>query len=228
VDQETYNGQALKYAEELRELYASERLQRKRVEHSLAALQDSYRATVRALAAALELRDDLTAGHADRVTELALRLTNRVAPHLRADPQLEYGFLLHDVGKIGVPDAILRKRGTLDRDERREVERHPLHGERIVAEIPYLHGLTREIIVSHHERWDGSGYPHRLVGTGIPLAARIFAVVDTFDAMTNARPYRSALTLPAALAEIDRQAGSQFDPQIAAEFIELVAEESAA
>jgi HD-GYP domain-containing protein (c-di-GMP phosphodiesterase class II) len=228
VDQPLAIAQTLRYAEELRDLYGVERLQRQRVEESLAWLEDSYRLTVRALATALELRDDLTGGHAERVTSLALSLTDRVAPHLCSDVQLEYGFLLHDLGKIGVPDAILRKPAPLTADERRQIELHPLHGERIVEQIPYLHGLTREIVVFHHERWDGGGYPARLVGSGIPLAARVFAVVDAFDAMTNDRPYRAALSLSEALEDIDRQAGHQFDPRVAAEFIDLIARSEAA
>jgi HD-GYP domain-containing protein (c-di-GMP phosphodiesterase class II) len=221
------NAQALRYAEELRDLYRTERLHRTRAEDSLARLEDSYGTTVRALAAALDLRDDMTGGHAARVTRLALRLTDRVAPHLCSGPQLECGFLLHDLGKIGVPDAILLKPAALDESERREIERHPLHGERIVAQIPYLHGLTREIVLAHHERWDGGGYPHGLVGSGIPLAARIFCVADAFDAMTNDRPYRNALPVPTALREIELQAGRQFDPAVANEFAALLVEEAA-
>src|SRR3954464_8797412 len=130
VNQSLAIAQALRYAEELRDLYRTERLHRTRAEDSLARLEESYGTTVRALAAALDLRDDMTGGHAARVTRLALQLTDRVAPHLCSDPQLEYGFLLHDLGKIGVPDAILLKPAALDEAERREIERHPLHGER--------------------------------------------------------------------------------------------------
>jgi HD-GYP domain-containing protein (c-di-GMP phosphodiesterase class II) len=227
VDQPLAIAQALRYAEELRELYGAERLQRRRAEHSLTRLEDSYRTTVRALATALDLRDDMTGGHAERVTRLAVRLTERLAPNLCSDPQLEFGFLLHDVGKIGVPDAILLKPAALDEAERREIERHPLHGEKIVTQIPYLHGLTRQIVVSHHERWDGEGYPHGLFGSGIPLAARIFSVADTFDAMTNDRPYRDALPVSSAVEEIERQSGRQFDPAVVHEFASLVLEEAA-
>ena len=219
--------QALRYAEEFCELYGAERRRRERVEHSLAQLEDSYRATVSTLATALDLRDDLRGGHAERVTRLAIRLTQRVAPVLCVDPQLEYGFLLHDVGKIGVADAILRKVGPLDEGERREIERHPLYGELIVKRIPYLHGLTREIVASHHERWDGEGYPSGLFGSGIPLAARVFAVADAFDVMTNDRPYRAALSTSDALAEIERQAGRQFDRHVVSRFVLLCVEETA-
>jgi HD-GYP domain-containing protein (c-di-GMP phosphodiesterase class II) len=217
-------AQALRYAEELGELHRSERGQRRRAEAALAQLQDSYGTTVRALAAALELRDDITGGHAERVTRLALLLAERVAPDLSEDPQLEYGFLLHDVGKIGVPDAVLQKPGQLNVDERRLIERHPEHGARILREVPYLDGVALDIVIAHHERWDGGGYPLGLVGTGIPLAARIFALADAFDAMTNDRPYRAALSRSEALAELERCAGVQFDPGLTCAFVDLINE----
>jgi HD-GYP domain-containing protein (c-di-GMP phosphodiesterase class II) len=228
MDHQLAAAQALKYAEELRQLHEIERAHRRRVEEALEELGESYGATVRALATALELRDDATGEHAERVTRLGLRLAERVAPHLSQDPQLEYGFLLHDVGKIGVHDAVLLKRAPLDEDEQREMERHPLLGERIIAQIPYLGGLARDVVVAHHERWDGGGYPLGLLGTGVPLAARIFSLADAFDAMTNDRPYRRALSSAAALAEIERGAGRQFDPVLAREFISLLAAEEAA
>ncbi len=215
-------AQSLKYAEELRELYGAERTQRRIAEDALARLEASYRTTVRALAAALELRDDQTGAHAERVTELALRLATRVAPDLVSDPELEYGFLLHDLGKIGVPDAVVLKPGPLDPDEMEAMRRHVELGEQIVARIPYLGGLARQVIAAHHERWDGKGYPCGLAGEEIPLPARIFAVVDTFDAMANDRPYRRALPLEDALAEIRSGAGTQFDPQVVRAFVSLV------
>jgi len=189
---------------------------------ALQALQESYRITVRALAAALELRDDNTGAHASRVTELALRLAGRVAPELPADPELEYGFLLHDIAKIGVPDSILLKPDRLDPAERGLVQRHVTLGGQILAEIPYLRGRAAEIAAAHHERWDGTGYPNQLRGHEIPLAARIFAVVDTFDAITNDRPYRPAQAVEQAIAEIRTCAGSQFDPEIVDAFISLL------
>ena len=168
------------------------------------ALQDSYRTTVRALAAALDLRDDQTGAHAIRVTALALRLANVVAPELAADQGLEFGFLLHDIGKIGVPDAIVLKPGPLDAEEIEHMNGHVTLGERIVAEVPYLRGIAADIIQSHHERWDGTGYPSGLRGEQIPLAARIFSVVDAFDAITNDRPYRAAQPVEHALREVER------------------------
>jgi HD-GYP domain-containing protein (c-di-GMP phosphodiesterase class II) len=178
--------------------------------------------TVRALARALEIRDDETGGHADRVTRLALELTRRVAPELASEQQLEYGYLLHDIGKIGIQDGILRKPGPLDAEELAEMRSHTTLGEQMIEGIPYLSGVAREVVASHHERWDGRGYPRELKGAAIPLAARIFAVVDAFDAMTNDRPYRRAMPFDAAIAEILANSGTQFQPELADAFVELV------
>ena len=214
-------AQALRYAEELRSLYAEERKQRRTAERALEQLGDSYSTTVRALAAALELRDDETGGHAERVTRLALELARSIDPDLLDDPQLEYGFLLHDLGKIGVPDSILLKPGPLTASERQTMRDHPILGERIVARVPYLRGTTRQVVAAHHERWDGGGYPRRLRALDIPRCARIFAVVDAFDAMTNERPYRAAMKIDLALAEIERCRGTQFDPLVVEAFLSL-------
>ena len=224
MDKKLAIAQTLKYAEELREVYSQERTQRRAAEEALEQLRASYATTVRALAAALELRDDQTGDHADRVARLANRLAELVAPELAADPELEYGFLLHDLGKIGVADAILLKPGPLDPGELTIMRGHPLLGEQIVARIPYLGGLARSVVAAHHERWDGTGYPQGLAGTDIPLAARIFAVVDAFDAMTNDRPYRKALPFEVAVAEVERGAGTQFDPAVARAFVSLADE----
>jgi HD-GYP domain-containing protein (c-di-GMP phosphodiesterase class II) len=221
MDDHLANDQALRYAEELRHLYGEERRHRHLAEEALEGLSDSYRTTVRALAAALELRDDQTGGHAQRVAALALRLAQEVAPELAQNGELEDGFLLHDIGKIGIPDRILLKPGRLTAAERAEMEYHPVLGERLVAAIPYLNGIARSVVAAHHERWDGAGYPRRLQGRNIPLSARIFAVVDAFDAMTTDRPYREALPLDAAYGEIALGGGTQFDPTVVEAFLEL-------
>lgn len=221
-------AQALKYAQELRTLYAEERKQRSAAERALEQLGDSYSTTVRALAAALELRDDETGGHAERVTRLALELAKSIDRDLLDDPELEYGFLLHDLGKIGVPDSILLKPGPLTASERQTMRDHPILGERIVARVPYLRGTARQVVASHHERWDGAGYPRRLRTLNIPHCARIFAVVDAFDAMTNERPYRAAMKIDHALEEIESCSGSQFDPLVVEAFLSLQEIRSAA
>jgi HD-GYP domain-containing protein (c-di-GMP phosphodiesterase class II) len=155
------------------------------------------------------------------VTELALELTRAIDPQLATQPELRYGFLLHDIGKIGVPDAILLKPGPLTEQEMQQLHLHPTLGEHLISSVPYLQGVAREVVAYHHERFDGSGYPWGLAGTAIPLPARIFAVADAFDAITSTRPYQPALTVEAAIAELQRQAGSQFDPQIVDAFIPI-------
>ncbi len=221
MDEKLAVAQALKYAEELRDLHRAERAQRRAAEQALASLKESYGTTVRALADSLELRDDQTAGHAERVTRLALQLTREVAPELADQPELEYGFLLHDLGKIGIRDAILLNTGPLDQDEMTEMRRHPTLGANIVDRIPHLTGIARDVVASHHEAWNGGGYPNGMQGEQIPLVARIFAVVDSFDAMTNDRPYRRARPASEALAEIERCAGTQFDPEVVRAFVTL-------
>ncbi len=165
------------------------------------------------------------AAHTERVAQLALRLTARVAPKLAHDPQLAAGFRLHDIGMIGIPISVISKRGPLTEDEVNEIQEHPWLGERIVAPIASLGPLTRQVVACHHERWDGSGYPRGLRGNEIPLAARIFAIVDVYDSMTNAQPYREALSSHVAIAEIDAGAGTDFDPEIAAEFVAMCVDE---
>ena len=221
MDADPAAAQALRYAEELRDLYEREQGQRRSAERAYADLEDSYRTTVRALASTLELRDDTTGNHSQRVTRVALRLARAVEPTLEANPELEYGFLLHDLGKVGIPDAVLLKPGPLTQAEREVVQDHPVLGERIVARIPFLSGVAREVVESHHEHWDGRGYPHGLAGGEIPLAARVFAVADAFDAMTNDRPYRVAMEVDCARAEIRRCAGQQFEPALVDAFLNL-------
>jgi len=175
------------------------------------ALSHQHRATAAALAQAIEARDSGTGGHVQRVTALSQALLEQVDPALAADEQLSFAFLLHDVGKIGVPDAILRKPGPLDADERRVMDTHPQVGHTIVDQAGFS-PLVAEIVLTHHERWDGLGYPRGLAGEQIPLPTRLFAVADALDAMTSDRPYRVGMPLEEAFEEIVNCSGRQFDP----------------
>jgi HD-GYP domain-containing protein (c-di-GMP phosphodiesterase class II) len=177
---------------------------------------------VAALLAALELRHPGTCRHAERVADLALNLTVIASPELAAEEGLGHAFLLHDIGKIGVPDSILLKPGRLSENEMRVVRRHPRLGEDLVRRLRFLSPLVVDVVGCHHERFDGKGYPRRLAGEEIPLAARIFAVVDAFDAMTHQRPYRRAQPAAEAMAEIARCSGTQFDPAVVAAFVRML------
>jgi response regulator RpfG family c-di-GMP phosphodiesterase len=203
--------QLLVYARDIGRLFEIERSQRRMLQHA-------YRQTVTALADALEAKDPVTGLHALRVQRYAVELVGGVDPALLHDPSLEYGFLLHDVGKIGIPDTILRKEGPLTDSERRVMQRHTVLGVEMLAGVPLLQGEGLRVVRSHHERWDGTGYPDRLAEREIPVGARIFALVDTLDAMTSERPYRRAVSWEAATDEILANSGSQFDPRVVAAF----------
>ncbi len=136
------------------------------------------------------------------------------------DPEIEFGFLLHDAGKVAVPDAILFKPGRLTHAERLTIEQHPVAGAEIVRDIDFL-GAARDVIRHHHERWDGTGYPDKLAGEDIPVSARVFAVADTLDALTTNRPYRRASTIAQARVIIVQAAGTHFDPTVIEAFKEL-------
>jgi response regulator RpfG family c-di-GMP phosphodiesterase len=206
--------QLLLYAQDLRHLIEVERAQR-------LLITQAFRATVSALAGALESKDFGSAQHSHRVRAYAVCLLEQIDPGaLARDPGIEHGFLLHDVGKIGIPDAILRKRGLLTYAERERMQTHTLIGERMLAGIPFLEGDGLRIVRSHHERWDGGGYPDGLADHAVPLPARIFSVADSLDAMTSDRPYRAALPWEAAHDEILAQSGRQFDPEVVAAFLD--------
>jgi response regulator RpfG family c-di-GMP phosphodiesterase len=201
------------YARDLRHLLEIERGQR-------VLLQAAYQETVAALASALETKDTGTRAHSQRVQRYAVELARSFGGDLAEDPSAEYGFLLHDVGKIGIPDSILQKPGPLDEDERRFMQQHTVLGEQMLGGVAFLQGRGLEVVRAHHERWDGAGYPDAIAGTDIPLGARVFAVADTLDAMTSDRPYRRAGSWRDAGVEILSQSGRQFDPTVVRAFRE--------
>jgi response regulator RpfG family c-di-GMP phosphodiesterase len=205
-------GQLLMYARDLASIARTERRQRQ-------LLQDAYRETAMALADAVDVRDRASGLHALRVRRYALGLAEAVDASLLGDPSLEYGFLLHDVGKIGISDQILLKPGPLTPEERELIHAHPTIGAQILRNVSMLQGRGLDVVRHHHERWDGAGYPGGLAGEQIPLSARIFAVADTLDAMTSDRPYRAALDWADAVDEIRAQSGRQFDPGIVQAFV---------
>ncbi len=184
----------------------------------------AYRETLAAMVAALDLRDTETHGHSERVAELSLDIGKAlgIEPHSRAWQDLEHGAMLHDVGKVGVPDSILRKPGPLTEEEWGAIREHPMHGFNMLKGVHFL-AAAGELVLSHHERYDGGGYPRGLKGEEIPLGARIFAVADTFDAITSPRPYKAALSVEWACEEIARNSGTQFDPEVVAVLLRLKA-----
>jgi response regulator RpfG family c-di-GMP phosphodiesterase len=192
--------------------------------HALRQVEQSYQTTLDALVAALDAREHETSDHSQRVVRYTLGIADRLALPQSQLPDLARGALLHDIGKIGVPDAILLKPGRLTAEEWEEMRRHPHVGWTILRSIPFLEAAA-EIVLSHQERWDGEGYPRQLAGEAIPLGARIFAIADTFDAMTSDRPYRKRLPYAAARAEVARCAGTQFDPRCAEAFLAIGEEE---
>ena len=203
----------LLYARDLRHMLELERGQRE-------LLQSAYMETVSALASALESKDTGTRAHSQRVQSYATALAKTVGEQqVVEDPSTPYGFLLHDVGKIGIPDGILQKPGPLSAAERRRMQTHTVLGEAMLSGVAFLKGEGLKIVRSHHERWDGRGYPDSLRADEIPLGARIFAVADALDAMTSHRPYRRALSWQTARTEILGQRKRQFDPDVVDAFV---------
>ena len=215
--------QLLVLAKDVNAMYQAERARATELEAALAALQDNYLATVRTLAFIVEAKDSSTREHLERTHDYARALSRVVQPGQDIGAELSYGFLLHDVGKVGIPESILCKPGPLTDEEYEVMKTHPLIGVQIVAPIQFL-GTAVEVIRCHHERWDGRGYPDGLAGENIPLGARIFSVCDTFDAMTSDRPYRRAVPFDDAVEEIERCGGTQFDPTVVDAFVQMCAQ----
>ncbi len=205
--QQSGEQQLLLYARDLRDLIELERGQR-------VLLESAYLQTVSALASALETKDTRTRQHSQRVQRYAIELARVLEPALAEDPSAEYGFLLHDIGKIGIPDEILGKPSALNEVEWRLMRSHTVLGAQMLGGIAFLQGSGVEIVRSHHERWEGGGYPDGLVGEEIPVGARIFAVADALDAITSYRPYRDAQSWRVAHREILAECGKQFDPDV--------------
>jgi ribonuclease P protein subunit RPR2 len=199
--------QMLRYAEDVRRLYRQ--------------LQRSICQSLLGLANALEAKDPCTRGHSERVGAWGGRIATALGLSAEETDTITQAGLLHDIGKIGVPEAVLRKRGPLDADEWALMRNHPIVGAQIVAPFEFFAGGAL-VIRHHHERWDGSGYPDGLVGSAIPIGARVVAVADVFDALTSDRPYRCALPRDTVLAYLAEEAGRSLDAEVVAVMLGLV------
>ena len=203
-----------RYENHLEELVEQRTLE---LDKALNSLEGAYRSTLKALTAALETRDSETHGHSERVVTYSLRLGLEYGLSSAEMKALEFGSLLHDIGKIGVPDSILRKPAKLTEEEWVRMREHPLHGQQILRGIEFLQGASR-VVAQHHEKWDGTGYPLGLRKEEIDICARIFSVADAFDAITSDRVYRRGKSYEAASQELDDWSGRQFDPKVVEAF----------
>jgi putative nucleotidyltransferase with HDIG domain len=193
----------------------------------IAALEAGYLATLRSLASAIDAKDASTHGHSQRVAELSIAIGRELGLDDARLKPLAYGGLLHDVGKIGVPEAILHKAARLGEDEMEQMRAHPAIGAEILRGVDFLRDALAAVR-NHHERWDGSGYPDRLAGDAIPLVARIVNAADTFDACTSPRPYQSAMSIEDAVAVLLRLRGTQIDPAVCDALVRVVRRDSGA
>jgi len=191
------------------------------LQRAFLSLEETYTGTVAALALALAAREGLSPIEAERPARLAQLFAERVAPELAADPNVFRGFLLHDIGKLTLPDGLLTKLGALSEEERLLIRRRPAVASDILRNVPGL-GRALDVVRHHNENWDGSGYPDGLRGEAIPLGARLFAIANAFEAMTTGRPYRAKISVDWAVAEIRARAGTQFDPGLTEEFGAMV------
>ena len=209
-----------RFALDVGALHQRQKLHTEQLEQALLHMRTTFLETVRSMAYVVEAKDAYTGQHLERcrVYGNTVMAALGVAGHY---PDAEYGFLLHDVGKVGVPERILNKPGPLTAAEWRVMRTHPIIGYQILQGIPFM-TTAASIVRCHHEMWDGAGYPEGLKGEQIPLPARVFQVVDAFDAMTTDRPYRASLGVERAAEEIQRMAGTQFDPEVCEVFHGLV------
>lgn len=219
---ERTRSQLLLFARDMSAVYQRKREHELRLGRLMEDLRTDYLSIVETLALVVEAKDRYTAGHLERCKRYGIALAHIIDPQL-VSPQLQYGFLLHDVGKIGIPEAILTKPGALSAEEFAVMRTHPLIGVQIVGPMRrILDDRTLEIIRHHHERFDGDGYPDGLKADDIPLSARIFTVVDSFDAMTTQRPYRPAMSWEEACRRLEEGSGSQFDPHVVEIFLKMI------
>jgi putative two-component system response regulator len=195
-------------------------IENRRTQNLQDEIQKTYRATMEALLAALDTRDTETEGHSERVAAYTMMMAQRLSLSQEELTSIERGALLHDIGKIGVPDSILYKPGALDEEEWQIMKQHPVIGYRMCMKVGLLQPAA-PIVLHHHERWDGKGYPYGLSNEEIPLGARLFAIADTLDAITSDRPYRQAKSFSEACEEIVSNAETQFDPDLVKIFLEI-------
>lgn len=199
-------------------------IENRRTQNLQDEIQKTYRATMEALLAALDTRDTETEGHSERVAAYTMMMAQRLGLSQEELTSIERGALLHDIGKIGVPDSILYKPGPLDDEEWVIMKQHPVIGYRMCMKVGLLQPAA-PIVLHHHERWDGKGYPYGLSNEEIPLGARLFAIADTLDAITSDRPYRQAKSFGEARSEILGNTGTQFDPRLVDIFMEIAESE---
>jgi HD-GYP domain-containing protein (c-di-GMP phosphodiesterase class II) len=221
-DPERFERQLHQLAKDAVVAYRKAKSRATELEQALATLETAFLETVRSLAFVVEAKDAYTGQHLERCRVYGVAMMKALNIHDEY-PDAQYGFLLHDAGKVGVPERILGKPGPLTAAEWRVMRTHPLIGYQMVSGIPFLKNAA-EIVRSHHEMFDGSGYPAGLRRDEIPVPARVFSVVDAFDAMTTDRPYRDALSLDHAVGELRRMAGTQFDPEVVDAFVPLAEE----
>ena len=220
LDVEGMEAQLHQFARDAVGAYRRAKDRANELEQALNTLQTANLETIRSLAFVVEAKDAGTGQHLERCRVYGMALMRELGIE-NEYPDAQYGFLLHDAGKVGVPERILGKPGPLTAAEWRVMRTHPLIGYQMVAGIPFLKSAA-EIVRNHHEMFDGSGYPAGLKGEAIILPARVFAVVDAFDAMTSDRPYRAAMPLDAAAAELAKMAGTQFDPDVVRGFLPII------
>jgi response regulator RpfG family c-di-GMP phosphodiesterase len=220
-------GRELAEAQGRRARRAAEQALRDREQQAVLELAAAYEATLEGWARALDLRDRSTEGHSRRVTDLTVRLARMMGVSEADCVHIRRGALLHDIGKMGIPDSVLRKPSALSPEEWAIMRRHPGYAQELLAPVEYLRPAL-DIPYCHHEKWDGTGYPRGLKGKDIPLAARMFAAVDIWDALRSDRPYRPAWPAQKALEHVAALAGTHLDPEVAMAFLELLASLEAA